>query len=87
MVAVYALATVRYFPGRPLATLTATGVHLLRSVPFLAGLTLVAYVVLHRMSGERPDKEQTFRIFLTVGIFYELLYAIYHYLEMARING
>ncbi len=38
---VYLLCALRYFPGRPFDTLLATVEHLLASVPFALGLTLI----------------------------------------------
>ncbi|HSR36231.1 MAG TPA: hypothetical protein VLL73_03540, partial [Desulfurivibrionaceae bacterium] len=52
LLALYLLASFRYFPGRPLDSLAATGVHLLRSVPFTVGLTLVVVSMMQRMAKE-----------------------------------
>lgn len=77
---VYAVFSVRYFPGRPVATLTETSRHLLSTIPFVLGLALVSLSVFKRLTGERPSFFFSARIFLTIGIFIEFFYGLYMYL-------
>lgn len=84
LLALYLLASFRYFPGRSLDSLTATGLHLLRSVPFTVGLTLVAVSTVQRMAKEPLPWSRRIRFFLTISLCYEFLFALYHYLGGAQ---
>lgn len=81
---VYLLASFRYFPGRPVDSLQATGLHLLRSVPFTVGLTLVGVSLFQRLAREKLSWPRIIRFFLTISLGYEFLFALYHYLGMAQ---
>ncbi len=80
LLALYLLASYRYFPGRPLDSLAATGMHLLRSAPFTVGLTLVVVSTVQGMAGAPLPWSRRLRFFLTIGLCYEFLFALYHYL-------
>ena len=77
---VYLLCAIRYFPGRPLDTLLATLEHLLSSVPFALGFTLVFVSLFTKTAGSRPSIIFTARLFLTIGIIIEFFFGLYHYL-------
>ncbi|MEW6595528.1 MAG: inner-membrane translocator [Thermodesulfobacteriota bacterium] len=87
LLALYLLASYRYFPGRPLDSLAATGLHLLRSAPFTVGLTLVTISLVQRLAREKLPWPRRFRFFLTISLCYEFLFALYHYLGMAQIGA
>jgi hypothetical protein len=80
LLALYLLASFRYFPGRPLDSLQATGLHIIRSAPFTVGLTLITISMVQRMAKERLPWPRILRFFLTISLFYEFLFALYHYL-------
>jgi hypothetical protein len=80
---VYLLCATRYFPGRPVDTLLATVEHLLASVPFALGLTLVFVPLFTKTAGRRPSMLFLARLFLTIGICLEFFYGLYHYLAPA----
>ena len=78
---VYLLCATRYFPDRPLDTLLATVQHLLASVPFVLGLTLVLVSIFTKIMGERPSMFFLARLFLTIGICIEFFFGLYHYVS------
>lgn len=78
---IYLLFAVRYYPGRPLDTLIATLEHLLVSLPFSFGCTLVIVSIVAKTTGSRPSGFFIFRLFLTIGIIVEFFYGLYHYLS------
>ena len=82
--ALYLLASYRYFPGRPVASLQATGLHLLASAPFTVGLTLVTVSLFRRLAKEPLPWPRMLRFFLTISIGYEFFFALYHYLALAQ---
>jgi hypothetical protein len=84
LLALYLLASYRYFPGRPLDSLAATGLHLLRSAPFTVGLTLVILSFVQRTAGAPLPWSRRLRFFLTISLCYEFLFALYHYLGMGQ---
>ena len=84
LLALYLLASFRYFPGRPLDSLAATGLHLLRSAPFTVGLTLVTVSMVQRVAKEPLPWPRRFRFFLTISLCYEFLFALYHYLGQGQ---
>lgn len=84
LLALYLLASYRYFPGRPLDSLAATGLHLLRSAPFTVGLTLITISMVQRMAKERLPWSRILRFFLTISLCYEFLFALYHYLGQGQ---
>lgn len=77
---VYLLCALRYFPGRPVDTLLATLEHLLASVPFGLGLTLIFVSIFTKTAGQRPSMHFLIRLFLTIGICIEFFYGLYNYL-------
>ncbi|MEJ2689801.1 MAG: hypothetical protein P8130_07600 [Deltaproteobacteria bacterium] len=77
---VYLLCALRYFPGRPVDTLLATVEHILASVPFAVGLTLVFVSLFTKTAGRRPSKLFLARLFLTISICIEFFYGLYNYL-------
>ena len=85
--ALYLLASYRYFPGRPVDSLAATGLHLLVSAPFTGGMTLVAVSFFQRLAKERLPWPRIVRFFLTISIGYEFFFALYHYLAKAQVAG
>lgn len=84
LLAFYLLASFRYFPGRPLDSLEATSLHLLRSAPFTVGLTLIVVSLVQRMAKEPLPWSRRVRFFLTISLCYEFLFALYHYLGGAQ---
>ncbi|MFH1215606.1 MAG: inner-membrane translocator [Pseudomonadota bacterium] len=85
LMAVYLLVTVRYFPGRPLETLTATLRHWLESVPFIIGLTILSVSILKKMAGAKLPLNRIIRIYLTFGLIGEVFYGIYNYVNQGNI--
>lgn len=84
LTALYLLASYRYFPGRPLDSLKATGLGLLRSAPFTVGLTLFVVSLVQRAAKEPLPWSRRIRFFLAIGLCYEFLFALYHYLGMGQ---
>ena len=78
---IYLLFAVRYYPGRPMDTLVATVEHLLVSIPFSLGFTLVVVSVLAKVSGDKPTRSFVARLFLTFGIIVEFFFGLYNYLS------
>lgn len=85
LLAFYLLVTVRYFPGRPLDTLTATMLHWLESVPYLIGLTILTVSLLRKVVGTTLPADRIARIYLTFGLIGEVFYGIYHYVNKGNI--
>ena len=85
LVVVYLFVTVRYFPGRPVETVTATLRHWLESVPFLIGLTILTVSILKKMAGSKLPANRIMRIYLTFGLIGEVFYGIYHYVNQGNI--
>lgn len=77
---VYLLCALRYYPGRPLDTFWATLEHLLASVPFSLGGTLLFVPLFTKTAGCRPPMNVVVRLFLTIGICIEFFFGLYHYL-------
>ena len=83
---IYLLCTVRYYPGRPVDTLIATAEHLLASIPFSLGFTLLVVSILAKVSGQRPPWIFVVRLFLTFGIIAEFFFGLYHYLASGVVS-
>jgi len=81
LVLIYLVCSLRYFPGRAMKTLVATGTHLLTFAPFLIGGTIIVGRVFRAFAGINPPKMLLARIFLTLGLIAELFAGIYHYLK------
>ena len=80
LLTVYLLASVRYFPGQPLATLMQTLIQILSAAPFTIGLVIVLVSILRRLTSERPPWHQVLRAYLFLGIIMEFLFGLYDYL-------
>ena len=78
---IYLLCALRYYPGRPMDTLVATAEHLLASVPFSLGFTIVVVSVLAKVSRQKPRRFFVVRLFLTFGIIAEFFFGLYNYLS------
>jgi hypothetical protein len=78
---IYLLFAVRYFPGRPLDTLITTLEHLLVSLSFSFGCTLLIISIVAKATGSRPSGFFIVRLFLTIGIIVEFFFGLYHYLS------
>ncbi|MEW6518525.1 MAG: inner-membrane translocator [Thermodesulfobacteriota bacterium] len=85
LIVVYLLVCIRYFPGRPLETLTATMSHLLESVPYIIALTVLVVSVMQKVVGQRLPKNRIARIYLTFGLIAEFFFGMYHYLKLGQI--
>ena len=80
----YLLCSFRYFPDRLVDSLVETLIHILSMAPFTGGLTLILISVLQRLAGERLPFDRALRIFLTMGILFEIFYGLYNYLNLAQ---
>ena len=85
LIFVYLLVCVRYFPNRPMDTLSATMSHLLDSVPYIIALTVVVVSVMQKVMGEKLPKNRIARIYLTFGLIAEFFFGMYHYLNQGQI--
>lgn len=85
LVIFYLLCSLRFFPDRLADTLIETLIHILSVAPFTIGLTLVLLSVLQRLAGERLPLDRALRIFLTLGILFEIFYGLYNYLNLAQV--
>ncbi len=81
---VYLLASVRFFPGRPVQTLVETLTHLLAVAPISLGATLVLVALLQRLIGERLPLSRGIRIFLVIALCLEFILGLSHYYA---VNG
>ncbi len=84
LITIYLLCILRYFPGQPLASLRATGLHLLGVTPYVVGLTFFIVTLLNKISGERLRWDRIARIYLTLGLIVEFFYGLYNYLDLAQ---
>jgi hypothetical protein len=63
-----------------MASFTATTWQVLRTAPFVAGITYVIIALLQYMSGGEPVPwDRRLRLFFAIGILAGLLYGIYEY--------
>ena len=85
LVAAYLLVTIRYFPGRPADTLTATMGHLLDSVPYIIAVTILTVSIMQKVVGAKLPHNRIARIYLTFGLIAEFFFGIYHYVSVAQI--
>lgn len=85
LIAVYLLVTVRYFPGRPSDTISATLRHLLESVPYIIALTIIVVSVLQKVLGSKLPPDRIARIYLTFGLLAELIFGIHHYINQGTL--
>jgi len=84
LILIYLLCILRYFPGRPLDSLRATGFHLLDVLPYVVGLTIFIVSLLRKISKEKLPWTYIARIYLTLGLMVEFFYGLYNYLDMAQ---
>lgn len=84
LVIFYLLCSFRFFPDRLTDSLVETLIHILSVAPFTVGLTLILVSVLQRLAGERLPFDRVFRVFLTLGILFEIFYGLYNYLNLAQ---
>ena len=87
LVVIYLLCVLRYFPGQPVASLKATGLHLLDVAPYVVGLTIFAVSMLNKIGDKRLPWNSIVRIYLTLGLIIEFFYGLYNYLDMAQKNA
>lgn len=83
LAAVFLLLSFRYFPDRPAESFYATVKHLLSTIPFVFGLTLIGFSLFKKLTGEQLPWNRLLRIFLGFGIFVEFIYGMYDYLSKA----
>lgn len=76
---VYLLFNVRYAPGRLADSLSATGMQLLTTAPYVLGLTFVLVTFIQRVTEEKLPWDRWFRIYFTIGIIIGFLYALSDY--------
>jgi hypothetical protein len=79
---VYLLASIRYFPGRPLHSVVETLTHVLSVAPITLGATLLIVAVLQRLVKERLPLDRSIRIFLVAAICLEFILGLAHFYEM-----
>ena len=80
---VYLLASVRYFPGRAMASMVETLIHVLSVAPINLGATLIIVSFLQRQIQERLPLGRTLRFYLVVAICLEFILGLAHYFEMS----
>ncbi len=85
LIAFYLLFSVRYFPNRPLETLSATMSHLLESVPYIIAGTILVVSVVQKVVGQKLPKNRIARIYLTFGLIAEFFFGMYHYLNLGQV--
>jgi len=76
---VYAMASLRYFPGSWVATVKTTGDHLLSAIPITIGLTILSTSILQKVVGEKLPYDRIARIYLFFGIIIEFFYGLSNY--------
>lgn len=76
---VYAVASLRYFPGSWADTIKTTGDHLLSAVPITIGLTVLTISILQKVVGEKLPHDRVARIYLFFGIITEFFYGLSNY--------
>ncbi len=85
LTALYLVMTVSYVPNNFSATLNATLGHLMITLPYTIGLTLVVVSLVQRVVGQKLLVDRVARIYLMVGLLAEFLYAIYHYALQGQV--
>ncbi|OGQ95236.1 MAG: hypothetical protein A2521_03610 [Deltaproteobacteria bacterium RIFOXYD12_FULL_57_12] len=74
--AAYLVFNLRYAAGRLVDSLTATGVQLLTTAPYVIGLTVVVISFLQRAAGRRLPLDRVLRIYFTLGIIIGFFHAL-----------
>mgnify|MGYP001227071557 CR=1 FL=1 len=85
LIIVYLLLCVRYFPNRPMDTLSATLSHLLDSVPYVIAMTILVVSVIQKVVGQKLPKNRIARIYLTFGLIAEFFLGIYNYINQGQV--
>jgi len=85
LIGFYLLFSVRYFPNRPMETLSATMSHLLDSVPYIIAATILVVSVMQKVVGQKLPKDRIARIYLTFGLIAEFFFGMYHYLNQGQV--
>jgi hypothetical protein len=84
LVVVYLLVTVRYFPNRPMQTLSATMSHLLESVPYIIAVTILVVSVMQKVVGEKLPRNRIARIYLTFGLIVEFFCGLHNHFSLSQ---
>lgn len=79
LVCLYLLMTISFIPGSFSGTLNATLKHLMITLPYSIGMTILAVSVMQKVVGEKLLLDRIARIYLMIGLFCEIIYAIYDY--------
>lgn len=76
---------VSYVPGQLVGTLKATLAHIMVTIPYTVGLTIFAVSIMQKIVGQKLLPDRVARIYLTVGLMAEFVYAIYHYSQQGQV--
>ncbi len=79
LVCCYLLMTISFVPGNFIGTLNATVKHLMITLPYSIGMTILAVVIMQKVVGAKLLPNRVARIYLMIGLFSEFVYAIYDY--------
>lgn len=85
LTSLYLLMTISFVPGSVVGTLNATLGHLMVTLPYTIGLTIIAVSLVQKIVGQKLLPDRIARIYLTIGLLAEFFYAIYHYAEQGQI--
>ena len=85
LTSLYLLMTISFVPGSVTGTLNATLGHLMVTLPYTIGLTIIAVSLVQKIVGQKLLPDRIARIYLTIGLLAEFFYAIYHYAEQGQI--
>lgn len=79
LVCLYLLMTISFIPGSLSGTINATIKHLMVTLPYSIGMTILAVSIIQKVVGEKLLLDRVARIYLMIGLFSEIIYAIYDY--------
>lgn len=85
LTALYLVMTISFVPGNLSATVSHTLNHLMVTIPYTVGLTIVTVSLMQRIVGVKLLPDRIARIYLTVGLMAEFIYAIYFYTQQGQV--
>ncbi len=85
LVCLYLLMTISFVPGSFTGTLNATIKHLMITLPYAIGMTILAVAIMQKVVGEKLLPDRVARIYLMIGLFCEFVYAIYDYASQGQM--
>ena len=85
LVFLYLLMTISFVPGNIIGTLNATVKHLMITLPYAIGMTILAVSIMQKVVGEKLLPSRIARFYLMIGLFCEFVYAIYDYTTQGQM--